>query len=195
MSLQQPAFRPILIYALYAVVLSIIQVTVLQDFRVFGLQPDLTLILAILTGYLFGKADGLWVGLGAGFLRDMLAGRTLGLGMLLLMYAALLARVLLADFFRRKTWMGLVQVLLITILYELIVTLLSWFFPLLPDQVPAFSQLITDFVTRLPVQGFLNVAAAVPLLLLLRYRGPYDPRKLHEDLDDGSTGEGKWRTI
>lgn len=191
----QPALRPILNYIFYAVLLAVVQVTVLRDIRIFGEQPDLTLVLAILTGYLFGMTDGILVGLGAGFLRDMLAGRTLGLGMLLLMYAAILSRVMLADFFRRKTWMGLVQVFLVTVLYETAIALLSWFFPMLPEQVPSFARVMEKLLLQLPVQGLLNVLAAVPLILLLRYHGPYDPRVLLEDLDDGSTGEGKWRTI
>lgn len=195
MSSRQQAVRPILIYTIYVIAFSIIQVTALRDIRILGERPDLTLVLAILTGYLFGIGDGLAVGLAAGFLRDMLAGRVLGLGMLLLMYAAILAQVLFSDFFRRKTWMGLLQVLFITVLYEVTLVFLSWFFPMLPDQIPPLSKLFTQLLVHLPVQGLLNVAVAIPTLLLLRYRGPYDPRVLREDLDDGSTGESKWRMI
>ena len=195
MNTRQPSLRPILVYAIYVIAFSIIQVTALRDVQIFGERPDLTLVLAILTGYLFGISDGLAVGLVAGFLRDMLAGRALGLGMLLLMYAAIAARFLFRNFFRRKTWMGLLQVFFITVLYEVTLVLLSWFFPMLPDQIPELSELFKHLFIRLPVQGLLNVAAAVPTLILLRYRGPYDPRVLREDLDDGSTGEGKWRTI
>jgi len=195
MSSRQPTLRSILIYALYVIAFAIIQVTALRDVQILGERPDLTLVLAILTGYLFGIGDGLAVGLAAGFLRDMLAGRSLGLGMLLLMYAAILAQYLFRNFFRRKTWMGLLQVLFITVLYEITLVLLSWFFPMLPDQIPSLSELFSHLLVRLPIQGLLNVAVAVPTLILLRYRGPYDPRVLREDLDDGSTGEGKWRTI
>ncbi|MDD2457544.1 MAG: rod shape-determining protein MreD [Eubacteriales bacterium] len=195
MRTQQPLARPILIYAVYGVVFAILQVTVLPELDFLKVRPDLTLILSILTGYLFGRIDGLFLGLAAGFLRDMLAGRTLGLGMLLLMYAALAAHYLLRDFFRRKTWMGLVQIFLVTLLYELALVLMSWFFPMLPDQVPSFGQLMARMATTMPLQGLANVAFGVPILLLLRYKGPYDPRVLDEDLDDGSTGEGKWRLI
>ncbi len=195
MNSRQPSLRPILIYTFYVIAFSIIQVTALRDVQILGERPDLTLVLAILTGYLFGISDGLAVGLAAGFLRDMLAGRVLGLGMLLLMYAAIIAQYLFRNFFRRKTWMGLLQVFFITVIYEVTLVMLSWFFPMLPDQIPQLSELFNHFFIRLPVQGLLNVVAAVPTLILLRYRGPYDPRVLREDLDDGSTGEGKWRTI
>ncbi len=195
MRTQQPLARAILIDAVYVLAFAILQVTVLPELTFLKVRPDLTLILSILTGYLFGWIDGMFLGLAAGFLRDMLAGRTLGLGMLLLMYAGLAAHYLLRDFFRRKTWMGLVQIFLITLLYELALALLSWFFPMLPDQVPSFSQLMTRLVVTMPLQGLANVAFGVPTLLLLRYKGPYDPRVLGEDLDDGSTGEGKWRLI
>lgn len=195
MRTQQPLARPILIYTTYILVFAILQVTVLPEVTFLKVRPDLTLVLAILTGYLFGRIDGLFLGLAAGFLRDVLAGRALGLGMLLLMYAALASHYLLRDFFRRKTWMGLVQIFLVTLLYELALVLLSWFFPMLPDQVPPFSQMMNRLATTMPLQGLANVAVGVPTLLLLRYKGPYDPRVLSEDLDDGSTGEGKWRLI
>ncbi|MDD2533573.1 MAG: hypothetical protein PHC86_02595 [Eubacteriales bacterium] len=195
MSNRQPALRPIIIYTIYIILFAVIQVTALRDVRILGERPDLTLVLAILTGYLFGIGDGLAIGLAVGFLRDMLAGRTIGLGMLILMYAAMLSHVLLRDFFRRKTWMGLIQVLLVTVIYEVLLMFLSWFFPMLPDQVPQLGQLFAHLIVRLPIQGLLNVAVAVPMIWLLRYHGPYDPRVLREDLDDGSTGEGKWRTI
>ena len=195
MRVRQSAIRPMVIYAIYVVSFAVLQVTILQDFRVFGEQPDLTLILAVLTGYLFGLSDGIMVGLAAGFLRDMLAGRGLGLGMLLLMYAAMIAHWMFRDFFRRKTWMGVFQVLFITLIFEFVLVMLSWFFPQIPDQIPPFRGLMAQMMARLPIQSALNMLASIPVLLLLRYRGPYDPRVLREDLDDGSTGEGRWRTI
>ncbi len=195
MRTQQPLARPILIYAAYVLTFAIFQVTMLPELDILPARPDLTLVLAILTGYLFGLPDGILLGLSAGFLRDMLAGRSLGLGMLLLMYAAIAAHFLLRDFFRRKTWMGLVQIFLVTLLYELTLVLLSWFFPMLPDQVPAFRPMLWRLVLTMPLQGLANVIAGIPVLLLLRYKGPYDPKMLDEDLDDGSTGEGKWRLI
>ncbi|NCA98959.1 MAG: rod shape-determining protein MreD [Clostridia bacterium] len=195
MRTQQPLARPILIYAAYVFVFAILQVTILPEVSMLKVRPDLTLILAILTGYLFGRNDGLFLGLAAGFLRDVLAGRALGLGMLLLMYAALAAHYLLRDFFRRKTWMGLVQIFLVTLLYELALVLMSWFFPMLPDQVPSFRQMMARLTVTMPLQGLVNMVFGVPTLLLLRFKGPYDPRVLSEDLDDGSTGEGKWRLI
>jgi rod shape-determining protein MreD len=140
MSSRQPTLRSILIYALYVISFAIIQVTALRDVQILGERPDLTLVLAILTGYLFGIGDGLAVGLAAGFLRDMLAGRSLGLGMLLLMYAAILAQYLFRNFFRRKTWMGLLQVLFITVLYEVTLVMLSWFFPMMPELIPSLSE-------------------------------------------------------
>ena len=169
MRTQQPLARPILIYTTYILVFAILQVTVLPEVTFLKVRPDLTLVLAILTGYLFGRIDGLFL--------------------------ALASHYLLRDFFRRKTWMGLVQIFLVTLLYELALVLLSWFFPMLPDQVPPFSQMMTRLATTMPLQGLANVAVGVPTLLLLRYKGPYDPRVLSEDLDDGSTGEGKWRLI
>jgi len=73
MRTQQPLARAILIDAVYVLAFAILQVTVLPELTFLKVRPDLTLILSILTGYLFGWIDGMFLGLAAGFLRDMLA--------------------------------------------------------------------------------------------------------------------------
>jgi rod shape-determining protein MreD len=192
---QNRLLRPILADAFYIIILAMIQVTFTAHAEILGVRPDLTLVLAILTGYLFGLGDGIGVGLAAGFFRDMLAGRSLGLGMLLLMGAGIAGHFLLRDFFRRRVWMGLLSVFLITCLFECVLAGLDWFLPMLPDQIPTWSVLAGRLLWKLPAQGLINALTAGPLLFLLRRFGPYDPKAQREDLDDGSTGEGQWHMI
>ena len=88
-----------MVYAVYILGLGLLQTILPDRAAILGVKPDLTLVLAILAGYLFGQRDGMAVGLLAGFMRDALAGRGLGLGMLLLMYAGLFAAVAFRRFF------------------------------------------------------------------------------------------------
>ena len=165
--------RAIIVYALYIVVLSQLQVTLPDWFSIFGSRPDLTLVLVILCGYLFGRADGALVGLAAGFMRDMFAGRSLGLGMLLLLYAGLLSALVLRQSFHRNLVLSLLQVIWLTVLYELVVTGVIFLVPMLPDVTYEASYLYGLMLQRLPGQLGANVLAAVPLVLLLRFAGPY----------------------
>jgi rod shape-determining protein MreD len=194
MKLRRVQTRRLLVYSGYMITLSILQVTLPSSFAIMGARPDLTLVLAILAGYLYGVGDGILVGLTAGFLRDMLAGRSVGLGMLLLMYAAILAWYLFRGQFRRSLIMGLVQVLIMTTLYQAVIYLLSWLLPMLPDQVPSLARILRLFALSLPEQLLANLLAAVPLMILLRYAGPYDRNANQDELEDPITGDGVWQT-
>ncbi len=184
--------RRILVYLLYAISLAILQTILPPGLAFWGARPDLTLILAVLTGYLYGLKDGILVGLLAGFMRDMLAGRSLGLGMLLCMYAAILSWGMFRGHFRRNVFVGLAQTGLITILYQLIIAVLSWLLPMLPDQIPGFWHVLQLFALNLPAQLLINILAAIPLLFLLRYAGPYDRNNNRDDMEATLTGDGSW---
>lgn len=181
------------VYISYAVGLAFIQTTLPDSLALFGAKPDLTLVLVILAGYLYGIEDGIFIGLTAGFMRDMLAGRSLGLGMLLLMYAAILAWTLFRGHFRRNVFMGLVQVLLISLFYHLLIAALAWVLPMLADQVPDLGRILSRTLLALPGQLLANGLAALPLVLMLRYFGPYDRNINQDEMEDTLTGEGTWR--
>ena len=181
MSSNKVYLRAIIVYAAYIVVLSQLQVTLPEWFNFSGSRPDLTLVLVILSGYLFGRMDGALVGLAAGFMRDMFAGRALGLGMLLLLYAGLLAALLLRQSFRRNILLSLFQVVWITVLYELVVTGVVFLVPMLPDVTYEASHLYGLMLQRLPGQIGANLLAAVPLVLLLHFMGPYRQKSSFED--------------
>ncbi len=67
---------PPLVAALGALVL---QSSFLPAFSVRGVEPDLVLIVCVLTGFFRGPRQGAVVGAATGFLEDVLAGRHLGL--------------------------------------------------------------------------------------------------------------------
>lgn len=168
-----PQIRLAVVYAFYVIVLSQLQVTLPDEVRILGARPDLTLVLVILSGYLFGRMDGAVIGLFAGFMRDLFAGRALGLGMLLLMYAGLLAAYTFRETFRRNLALSLVQVLWLTALYQLVITGIVYLVPMLPDVPLPAGPLFQAMLRDLPAQALANVVAALPIGLLLRYVGPY----------------------
>lgn len=192
MKMNKTIIRAVLTYAAYVLVLGLLQTSLPDQVRIMGAKPDLTLILAVLCGYLFGQRDGMIVGLSAGFFRDMLAGRALGLGMLILMYAGIIASVAFRQFFRRNVALGLVQVFMATIVYEVLMSGLNFILPMLPDASINMDLLIRQLLARLPGAVLINVLASVPLMLLLYFLGPYS-RGTHQDVKDETiVGENLW---
>ncbi|MCK9251283.1 MAG: hypothetical protein GX821_10385, partial [Clostridiaceae bacterium] len=186
-------WRRILVYALYIAVCSLLQVTLPDSAALLGASPDLTLVLAVLCGYMFGTGDGLVIGLAAGFMRDLLAGRTLGLGMLLLMYAGIASSVLLHRFFRRNILFGLVLVAFFTAAYAAVLVLLTYLVPPLPDVVYPIGELLERARQALPGQVLANLAAALPLIFLLALLGPYRRSGRGDEPDGTIMGDSLWR--
>lgn len=187
------ALRTILTYAFYVLAFGLLQVTLPAGLAIRGCRPDLTLILAVLAGYMFGTADGFLIGLAAGLLRDLLAGRSLGLGMLLLMYAALLASVLFCQFFRRNILLGLVQITILSILYESAVLIITFLVPTLPDVTHDLADLVRSLMNRLPWQLLANLLAGLPMIFLLAFLGPYRRGSRRDDPDETIMGDSVWR--
>lgn len=184
--------RQIVVYTVFMVLVALIQVTFLSEYLPLKIRPDLILVFAILCGYLYDTDDGIIIGLSVGFLRDMLAGRSLGLGMLLMMYAGILASVLFLNLFKRNILFGLVQVLLISTLYHVLLVLLNFLFPALSDQVYSLNHLFTLMFRDLPGQLAANLVAAVPMMLLLHFVGPYPRGQRQTGLDETISGDGVW---
>ncbi len=185
--------RAVLVYAIYVIVLGLAQAMWPDSLSVLGAKPDLTLVLAVLCGYMFGLEDGILVGLSAGFIRDALAGRSLGLGMLLLMYAALIASVLFKRQFNRSLPMGLVQILIITVLYQVVLTGSTFLFPMLSGVAYNLTDLLLDSIDKLPGMLAANLITSVLLIFLLRYLGPYRRGSRMDDPEQTILGGSVWQ--
>lgn len=190
MKTNRRTIRLLLVYAFYIILLSQLQVTLPDQILILGSRPDLTLVLVIACGYLFGRQDGVLAGLAAGFMRDLFAGRTLGLGMLIFMYIGLLAGTALRSRFRLNIFIGLLQVVWLTAVYELTVTVIVYLAPMLPDVVHDARTLFGLAAAALPTQLLANLAAALPLLLLLWLAGPYRRSGQLETDEDSEKNQG-----
>ena len=186
--------RQIIFYSIYLLLITVIQFTLSGWLIPVKLMPDLALVFVIICGSFYGGDEGMVIGLIAGFLRDMLAGRVLGLGMLLLMFAGLAASGMFIKWFRRNAIVVLMQVFVITILYELFIIGMTYLFPMLPDQLYTLKLLFDLSWRHSIVQLGLNIAAAIPLMLLLHFIGPYPRGQKRTGIED-ENGDNVWRTI
>jgi rod shape-determining protein MreD len=193
MAAKHPKIRVIVVFTLDILLLGLLQTTLLSRLDILGSSPDLLLVFSILAGYMFGVRDGLIVGLSAGFMRDMLAGRAIGLGMLLLMYAAILAAILFKHWFRRNILLGLIQVILLTVLYEASVMMLSFILPMLPDVALSLRGLFVQRLAALPGHILANVACGIPLIFLLYFLGPYKRGTPKDGTEEAIVGDSVWR--
>lgn len=187
--------RQIVIYSIYLLLITVIQFTLSGWLIPVALMPDLALVFVIICGSFYGGDEGMIIGIIAGFLRDMLAGRVLGLGMLLLMLAGLAASGMFIKWFRRNAIVVLLQVTVISLLYEIFIMGMTFLFPMLPDQIYTLKLLFDLNLQDSLVQLGLNVAAAVPLMFLLHFIGPYPRGQKRTGMEEDENGENLWRTI
>ncbi len=80
-----------LFFLLLVLVTLILQTTALDYMAIYGVKPDLVLILAILNGFLRGTREGAFLGFSAGILQDLVSGGYFGLNALTKMVAGYLA--------------------------------------------------------------------------------------------------------
>ncbi len=187
--------RQVGVYGFYILLFSLLQVSWPRGWVLFGARPDFMLVLCVLSGFLFGLDDGMFIGLLTGYLRDALAGRVFGAGMLLMMYAGILGAVLFRRRFRRQMFFALVLVSMVTVLYSAVIYGLDMLFPMIQDvSRQAESHLIRSAWTSAGSLA-LNILSGIPILLLLLHLGPYKKGRMDSSKTEMLTGDQVWRTI
>jgi hypothetical protein len=198
--------RKIVAFSVYILTLSSIQVT-FPDFLTFrGQVADMMLVFVVMTGYFFGSFDGAVVGLVVGFIRDYFAGpslggsgnipgATLGIGMLVFMYIGIFAAIFFTKKFHRRVLLGFAQILVFTIIYKIGGHIMSFLVQILSGrgfEYLSFNHILLDSI--LP-QIVVNLIVAIPVILLIRYLGPYKKgvnKMLIEEMD--RSGEA-WQIV
>ena len=72
----------LLLYSGLLLLLLPVQTTLFEHLSLWGVKPDLCLVATCLTGFLGGRARGLWIGLGLGFVQDIFSAGGIGLNMI-----------------------------------------------------------------------------------------------------------------
>lgn len=184
--------RRIGFYALVILTAALLQVFWPREWLLLGARPDFTLVLSVLSGFLFGVGDGIAIGLLAGYVRDSLAGRSFGMGMLLLTYAGICGALLFRRRFRRQIFFALTLVGMVTVFYEAVILGLNQFFPMIPDVVPNSQTLVWRSLRTGAGALILNLAVAAPLFQLLLHAGPYRKGFLEGENSEVLKGDQIW---
>jgi rod shape-determining protein MreD len=71
-----------LVFGVLVLLALMLQVTLVEFIQVWGVKPDLVMVLITINGFLRGTREGAFSGFAAGLLKDMVAGDFLGVGCL-----------------------------------------------------------------------------------------------------------------
>ncbi|MBP5493120.1 MAG: hypothetical protein J6Y08_09765 [Clostridiales bacterium] len=205
MTKQQRA-RQVILYIVYITTVCCVQVTFSRSLHFFGKTPDLMLIFVVLAGYLFGTKDGIAAGVVVGIFRDYFSGpvisgidkepvAVLGIGLLAFFYVGLLSSVLFRKKFRRKFSLGILQVGMISLMYYSAGHVISWLYLTLSGNLTEYYSLRYIILDSILPQVVINLIFAVPLLLLLRFAGPYKKGVRSSLVDGYSMEDRKWQSI
>lgn len=198
--------RQIILYAVYITSVCCLQVTFPHVFSLFGRTCDLMLVFVVLSGYLFGAKDGIIVGLTVGVFRDYFSGpvlsginsapvAVLGIGLLAFFYVGLLSSLMFRKRFRRKYYQAVLQVVIISAMYYSLGHILSMLYLKISRNIQAYHSIKYILFSSILPQILVNAIAALPILLLLRFAGPYK-KGVRTGLVDGfSMEDRKWQKI
>ena len=198
--------RKFIVYALYLLLFSTVQVTFPGILTFYGIRADLLFVLVVLVSYMFGFYDGIVFGALAGIIRDYFSAPSittldgtvttaLGIGLFLMVAAAAYGSSFFTVRIERNFLLALLSVVTATLLYKIIGHILIF---LWSNLVPglSYNMGLSQIITRsvLP-QTVLNLIAAVPIYLLLRFAGPYKKGVNPVLIDEKRKGDNSWLTM
>ncbi len=99
----------------------ILQTAVFPHLAVFGLRPDLLMVVVASWGLIYGPREGFLAGLGAGLAQDLLFGQYVGLFALAKTLVGFLAGVVESKIFRQTIWVPTAAIGVAVFLQEVVV--------------------------------------------------------------------------
>lgn len=206
---QRKLIRKILVYAIYILLLSSIQVSYPNRLGFGGQTADLAFVFVVLTGYFYGFKDGVIVGLLMGIVRDSLAPIALvgvdgtvhitaGIGMLVLFLAGAVSASFFTKRMHRNIPFAFVSIAFCTLLYKFGGHFLAYCWTIIAPAAGNYNLGFYEVVVRsCLLQTLLNLIAGVPILLILRFAGPVSLSEQRVASDDviKSAEENSWLQI
>ena len=175
--------RKIIVYTVYIILLSSIQVSFPEAFSLWGQTADIVFVFVVLSGYFNGFWDGAVVGFICGLLRDVLSPPavvgldgdvrvTAFIGAFTLFAAGIIG----ASFFTKRMHhnipFSIVSVIFTTFCYKAAGYILIYGWSVLAGTGSTIYGPFTALVYSFLPQVFLNSVVSVFLIVLLRFLGP-----------------------
>ena len=199
--------RKIVVYAVYIILLSSFQVSFPDKISFLGQTADLMFVFVVLSGYFNGFWDGAVVGFISGMVRDVfsppavvgLDGEvrvTAFVGVFTLFAAGIIGASFFTKRMHRNIPFSVVAVIFATVCYKVAGYVLIYGWSSLAGTESSLYEPLTALVYSFLPQLLLNVLAAIPLILLLRFLGPVsfkDSKKEDEIIE--KQGDSSWLGI
>ena len=188
--------RKIVVYTVYILLLSSLQVSYPSRLGFLGQTADITFVFVVMTGYFNGFVDGVVVGIITGLVRDCLAPIavvgidgtvhvTAGIGMLVLFLAGAVSSAFFTKRMHRNVPFAFVTIAFTTLLYKIGGHFLAYSWTLIAPSAGSYNLGMYEIVVRsCLLQTLLNLIACLPILLLLRYAGPVGLKEMKRTSDD-----------
>ena len=199
--------RKIVVYAVYIILLSSLQVSFPDKISFLGQTADLVFVFVVLSGYFNGFWDGAVVGFISGMVRDVfsppavvgLDGEvrvTAFVGVFTLFAAGIIGASFFTRRMHRNIPFSIVSVIFVTVCYKVVGYILIYGWSSLAGVESSLYEPLTAFVYSFLPQILLNTLAAIPLIVLLRFLGPVSFRDTRKDDDIvEKQGESRWLGI
>lgn len=154
-----------------AIIAYLLQLTIISELKIFGVQANLLLVVTCAIAFLFGAVDGSIVGIILGLFIDLYQGRNIGLSALVLFYLAIFIGGFNKKFFKDNYLILLILTVTATIIYEITIYLVSIF---------AYSQIfmILPLLRNLIIAIVMNiVSGAIIYPFLLKTNIGFEARR------------------
>ena len=185
--------RKIVVYAIYIILLSSLQVSFPERISFLGQTADLVFVFVVLSGYFNGFWDGAVVGFISGMIRDVFSPpAVVGLD------GEVRVTAFVGVFTRRmhrNIPFSIVSVIFVTVCYKVAGYILIYGWSNLAGIESSLYEPLTAFVYSFLPQLLLNTLAAIPLIVLLRFLGPVSFRDTKKDDEIIEQGESTWLGI
>jgi len=185
--------RQIIVYTVYILFFTILQVTFSQNLSFLGQVADFMLVIVVLSGYFFGSTDGMIIGASVGFLRDYFSGSTIGIGILIFMYIGVFSSTLFRQRFHKRVSLAFLQIVVVTFIYKFAGHTFFFIRQLFMERSNSYLSQTSIWLYSILPQIGVNLLAAVPMILLLYFAGPYKKDNVHQKNSDMYEREFSWQ--
>ncbi|MCL2164390.1 MAG: rod shape-determining protein MreD [Oscillospiraceae bacterium] len=157
-----------------------LQFSVVEHVSIFGVRPNLPLVISIITGIIEGSVYGGATGLFTGLYMDAMTGKTLGVQALFGLYAGVLAGMSSKKHKGEKILTVTLITYVISVLFESCVYLFGYVVPIIGSGAEIRAGFIYAFARIILPAAMLNTLIGIPVFMMLRSKKVND---IGDDID------------